>query len=56
MNSLIASLLITTLAAIWLYPRLQNRSGQNTQQSMIVTAIGGGLLFVGLFIILSLVF
>ncbi|MEX2006693.1 MAG: hypothetical protein WD877_00750 [Candidatus Saccharimonadales bacterium] len=56
MGAGLTSFLLTVGASTWLYTKLQNRSGNNTRQSLVATAVVGVLLFIISFSILSLIF
>jgi hypothetical protein len=50
------SLFLTAGATTWIYTKLQQRSGNNTRQSVIAAAVAAAFIFVVCFSILTLIF
>jgi hypothetical protein len=53
MSAFVVTLMFTAGAATWIFTKLQKYSGNNTQQSIIATAIAGAFIFVVFYYIAS---
>jgi DMSO/TMAO reductase YedYZ heme-binding membrane subunit len=49
-------LLIAACSSVWLFYKLQDRSGRNTQQSAIAAGISGAIILIVILLILGLIF
>jgi len=56
MSAWLVSLFFTVGATTWLYTKLMRRSGNNTKQSVIVSAVAFAVIFLVSFSITSLIF
>jgi hypothetical protein len=55
MSAWLVSLMVSVGASTWLYTKLQKNSGNNTQRSLIASAIAGVIFFIIMLSILSLI-
>jgi hypothetical protein len=55
MSPFLISVLFTAGAVTWIYTKLQRRSGNNTQQSLIACGVIGVVIFVIIFYLASVV-
>lgn len=55
MSNFVISLLIAAGSGTWIYTKLQRKSGNNTQQSLIASGISALILFIVLMVILNMI-
>ncbi|MDB5163836.1 MAG: hypothetical protein JWS12_454 [Candidatus Saccharibacteria bacterium] len=56
MSNALVSLLLAVGGATWIYTKVMRRSGNNTQQSLVVAGMVAAIIFVVVITLLDLVF
>ena len=55
MSNFLIAFLFAAGAGTWIYTKVQQKTGGNTQQALIVGGISGGLLFLFMLVVLAIV-